>query len=127
MTQLPCISLIVPIYNVELYLSQCVESILIQTYTNLEVILVDDGSTDNCGKICDDYRNIDSRIIVIHKQNGGLSDARNTGIEIATGNYLCFIDSDDWIEPDMIEFLYNNLVNYDADLYMCDYFISYVN
>lgn len=97
------ISIIVPVYNVEKYIHQCVDSIIDQTYTNLEIILVDDGSPDNCGKICDEYAQKDSRIKVIHKENGGLSDARNHGIDAATGDWLMFIDSDDWIEADMAE------------------------
>jgi glycosyltransferase involved in cell wall biosynthesis len=123
----PRISVIVPIYKVELYLSQCIESILKQTYKNLEVILVNDGSPDNCADICNEYANIDSRIIMINKENGGLSDARNTGINIATGEYLIFVDSDDWIEIDMIELLYNNLNAYNADISMCNYFSAYKN
>lgn len=97
------ISVIVPIYRVEKYLSQCVDSILNQTYKNLEVILVDDGSPDGCGQICDAYAAKDSRVRVIHKENGGLSDARNAGIDIARGDYLAFADSDDWLEPDAYE------------------------
>ena len=91
------ISVIVPIYNVEDYLHRCVDSIINQTYTNLEIILVDDGSPDNCLKICDEYAKKDSRIKVVHKKNGGLSDARNAGLEIATGEYIGFVDSDDYI------------------------------
>lgn len=94
----PLISVIVPIYKVEEYLSRCVDSIINQTYKNLEIILVDDGSPDNCSKICDDYAKVDSRIKVIHKKNGGLSDARNAGMKVATGEYISFIDSDDWID-----------------------------
>ena len=94
------ISVIVPVYKVEQYLPQCVESILNQTYRNLELILVDDGSPDGCGKICDAYAEKDSRVRVIHKKNGGLSDARNAGLNAASGDYLSFIDGDDWIEPD---------------------------
>ena len=91
------ISVIVPIYNVEDYLDRCVDSIINQTYSNLEIILVDDGSPDNCPKMCDDYAKKDSRIKVVHKENGGLSDARNAGMKVATGEYISFIDSDDWI------------------------------
>ena len=92
------ISVIVPIYNVEKYLDKCVDSIINQTYKNLEIILVDDGSPDNCPKMCDDYAKKDSRIKVVHKENGGLSDARNAGMKVATGEYVSFIDSDDWID-----------------------------
>lgn len=110
------ISIIVPVYNVELYLKRCVESIINQSYTNLEIILVDDGSTDNSSIICDELKNIDKRIRVIHKKNGGLSDARNAGIEIAKGKYIGFVDSDDWIEKDMYESLLFELENNGADL-----------
>ena len=95
------ISVIVPVYNVEEYLPRCVDSILAQTYENLEVILVDDGTKDASDRICDDYAARDPRVRVIHKENGGLSSARNAGIDIATGEYLAFVDSDDWIEPEM--------------------------
>lgn len=97
------VSVIVPVYNVEEYLTRCVDSILVQTYGNLEVILVDDGAKDCSGKICDEYAGKDSRVRVIHKENGGLSSARNAGIDIARGDYLEFVDSDDWIEPDAVE------------------------
>lgn len=113
------ISIIVPVYKVEQYLHQCIDSIIGQTYTNLEIILVNDGSPDGCGKICDEYREKDRRIIVIHKENGGLSDARNAGIRISTGKYIGFVDSDDYIEKDMYEFLYNLIIKYDADISIC--------
>lgn len=115
------ISIIVPVYKVEEYLDKCIKSILNQTYTNLEIILVDDGSPDNCGKICDEYAKNDKRIIVIHKENGGLSDARNKGIEIAKGEYIAFIDSDDYIEKDMFEILYNLSVESHSDISMVSY------
>lgn len=101
----PLISVIVPVYRVETYLSKCVESILNQTYTNLEIWLVDDGSPDKCGEICDEYAKKDSCIKVIHKQNGGLSDARNVAIDVATGEWITFIDSDDYVSPDYVETL----------------------
>lgn len=119
------ISIIVPIYNVEDYLSQCVESILQQTYTPLEIILIDDGSIDSSGNICDDLSKKDKRIKVIHQKNKGLSGARNTGIEHSNGEYISFIDSDDFVEPDFIEFLYNNLINNDVEISacgMCDFY-----
>lgn len=97
------LSVIVPVYKVEPYIHKCVDSILGQTYTNLEVILVDDGSPDNCGKICDEYAAKDKRVKVIHKKNGGLSDARNAGIDISTGDIIGFIDSDDYIEARMYQ------------------------
>lgn len=116
------ISVIVPIYNVEPYLHKCVDSILNQTYKNIEIILVDDGSTDSCGEICDSIANKDKRIIVIHKENGGLSDARNAGIEILKGKYVTFIDSDDWVEPTYVEQLYKLIAENDADLAVCDFY-----
>lgn len=99
------ISVIIPVYNVEKELRRCLDSIIGQTYRNLEIILVDDGSTDKSGSICDEYENKDSRTKVIHKRNGGLSDARNCGIEIATGNYITFVDSDDYVTADYVEYL----------------------
>lgn len=114
------ISVIVPIYKVEKYLERCINSILNQTYNNLEIILVDDGSPDNCGKICDFYQKKDPRIKVIHKLNGGLSDARNAGLNIASGQYLGFIDSDDYIAPDMYEYLYYLIKNTNADIGICN-------
>ena len=95
------ISVIVPVYKVEPYLRRCVDSILAQSYTNLEIILVDDGSPDNCPAICDKYAEKDDRVRVIHKPNGGLSDARNYGMAVATGEYVMFVDSDDWIESEL--------------------------
>lgn len=113
------VSVIIPVYNVEKYLRECVDSVINQTYKNLEIILVDDGSPDNCGKICDEYAEIDSRVKVIHKQNGGASSARNSGIEIASGEYIGFVDGDDVIESDMYEFLLNLLVDCGADIARC--------
>lgn len=115
------ISVIVPIYNVADYLSKCIDSIINQTYRDLEIILVDDGSTDDCPKICDAYKEKDNRIIVIHKENGGLSDARNAGIEIAKGEYISFIDSDDYIDESMYETMLSNLEATDADLCICGF------
>jgi len=115
------ISIIVPIYKVEKYLNRCIKSILNQTYKNIEIILVDDGSPDNCGKICDRYANEDKRIKVIHKKNGGLSDARNAGLEICTGEYISFIDSDDWVEKNYIEVLYNLIKLKNSDIAICNY------
>lgn len=100
------ISVVIPIYKVELYLERCVQSVLKQTYCNLEIILVDDGSPDNCPEMCDVYAQQDSRIKVIHKENGGLSDARNVGIDIAKGKYITFIDSDDYVKETYVEYLY---------------------
>lgn len=114
------ISVIVPVYKVEEYLEKCIESIINQTYINLEIILVDDGSPDNCGKICDTYAEKDSRIKVIHKKNGGLSDARNAGIEQATGDFYMFIDSDDYIDKTMCEKLYHALNKQKTDVAVCN-------
>lgn len=102
----PLVSVIVPIYNVERYLKACIDSIINQTYSNLEIILVDDGSPDKCPEICDEYARLDNRIKVIHQKNGGLSDARNVGLDIATGKYISFVDSDDILHPEFIEILY---------------------
>ncbi|WGE65244.1 glycosyltransferase [Actinobacillus equuli] len=110
------ISIIVPVYNVSFYLKRCIDSLLQQTYTNLEIILVNDGSTDDSGKICDNYKIIDDRIKVIHKENGGLSSARNIGIASASGEYIGFVDSDDWVTPDMFEYLYFILRQNNADI-----------
>ena len=110
------ISVIVPIYKVEQYLDQCVESIRVQTYKNLEIILVDDGSPDKCPELCEQYALKDERIIVVHKKNGGLSDARNYGINVSTGNYIIFVDGDDYIEKNMIQRLYDALQNSKADI-----------
>lgn len=113
------ISVIVPVYKVEKYLRKCVDSIISQTYTNLEIILVDDGSPDNCPKICDEYAKQDSRVKVIHKENGGLSDARNAGMAVATGEYISFIDSDDWIENNMLEILLKEITENNCDIASC--------
>lgn len=110
------ISVIVPVYNVEAYLARCVDSILAQTYAHLEVILVDDGSKDGCGAICDAYAAKDSRVRVIHKENGGLSSARNAGLDAASGAYIAFVDSDDWIEPDAYENLMRLMEKYQVKL-----------
>lgn len=121
------ITVVVPVYNVEKYLKKCIESIINQTYKNLEIILVDDGSPDNCGKICDDYKKQDSRIKVIHKKNGGLSDARNAGIDIANGEYITFIDSDDYIDDDYVELLYNAIVKDKTDMVISSHKVIYDN
>lgn len=120
----PLISVIVPIYNVEDYLKECIESIVNQTYKDLEIILVDDGSVDDSSKICDSYANIDSRIIVVHKENEGVSVARNVGISIANGEYIQFIDSDDYVESDMIKVLYNLIIDNNSDIAICNHYVS---
>ena len=110
------ISVVLPIYNVENYIEKCMESVLNQTYKNIEIILVDDGSPDNCPIICDQYVKEDNRVKVVHKENGGLSDARNAGIKVANGDYITFIDSDDYVDKDYVEFLYNTIEETDADI-----------
>ena len=112
----PLVSVIVPCYNVEQYLSKCIDSILNQTYHNLEVWLVDDGSPDRCGEICDEYAQKDARIKVIHKKNGGLSDARNVALDVMTGEYVVCVDSDDYITPTHIEGLYHLIEKYGAEV-----------
>lgn len=112
----PLISIIVPCYNVEKYLSKCIESIINQTYNNLEILLIDDGSPDNSGDICDEYAKKDNRIKVIHKKNGGLSDARNVAIDIANGEYILFIDSDDYVAVNHVEFLFDMIYRTDSDI-----------
>lgn len=115
------ISIIVPVYKVEEYLSKCINSILKQTFDEFELILVDDGSPDRCGEICDNYAKQDKRIKVIHKNNEGLSAARNSGINIAKGKYIAFVDSDDYINERMYEILYSNALKYDSDITICKY------
>lgn len=115
----PLISVIVPVYKVEPYIHRCIDSIIQQTYKNLEIILVDDGSPDNCGKICDEYADLDSRIKVIHQQNGGLSAARNTGLDICQGEYIGFVDGDDCIHPEMYQRLYDDICKYQVKLAFC--------
>ena len=115
------VSIIVPVYKAEKYIHQCIDSLLAQTYSNIEVILVDDGSPDNCGKICDEYAAKDCRVKVIHQQNGGVSVARQTGIDHATGEYSIHADPDDWVNPNMIEELVAKAVADNADMVICDY------
>ena len=110
------ISVVLPVYNVERYIVKCINSVLNQTYKNIEVILVDDGSSDRCPQICEKYAKKDNRVKVVHKRNGGLSDARNAGIKIANGEYITFIDSDDYVDEDYVEFLYNNIEKTNADI-----------
>lgn len=119
MKQSELISVIVPVYKVEPYLDKCISSIVNQTYKNLEIILVDDGSPDNCPAMCDAWAEKDSRIRVMHKTNGGLSDARNAGMAVATGELMAFVDSDDWIVPDMYEYLYQRLTEDNSDIAAC--------
>lgn len=117
----PLVSVIIPVYNVEKYLRDCVDSVLSQTYKNIEIILVDDGSPDNCPSICDEYATKDSRVRVIHKENGGLSDARNVGIDIANGEWLCFVDSDDVVNVEYVNVLLSAAIQNDCDIAICGY------
>ncbi len=121
----PKISVVVPVYNVEKYLRQCIDSILNQTYDNLEIILVNDGSTDNCPEICDEYAHKDSRVKVIHKKNGGLSSARNRGIDESTGEYIMFVDSDDWINLNTCSIASATIQEYVADVVIWNYIREY--
>lgn len=121
----PLITVITPVYKVELYLCKCIESILCQTYKNLEIFLVDDGSPDHCGEICDTYAQRDERIKVIHKKNGGLSDARNVAINQATGEWITFIDSDDYVSPDYVATLYQLVEKYNCKVGVAQY-ISFI-
>lgn len=123
----PLISVIVPVYNVDKFLPQCIESIIGQTYENLEIILVDDGAKDNSGKICDEYATKDSRIKVIHKENAGVAEARNTGIRNIKGEYFCFVDGDDYVHKDYVEAMYSIICKYNADIAMCSYVFKYPN
>lgn len=113
------VSIIVPVYNVEQYLDRCVASLVAQTYPNIEIILVDDGATDSSGRMCDQWQTKDERIRVVHKANGGLSDARNAGFQVAGGDYICFIDSDDWVDEAFLEVLKSTLERTDADIAEC--------
>jgi len=117
----PLISIIVPIYNIGKYLPRCIDSILSQTHENLEIILINDGSTDNSGEICDEYASKDTRIIVKHQENAGVSTARNVGLEIAKGEWIGFVDADDWVEPAMFEKLLNAALTNNTQLSFCNY------
>lgn len=117
----PQISVIIPVYKVEQFLGDCIKSLLSQTFSDYEIILVEDGSPDNSGKLCDEFAAGDSRIKVVHKENGGVSSARNKGIEIAEGEWICFVDSDDWVEPEYLELLYQTAVENKADVSVCGF------
>ena len=112
----PLVSVIIPVYNVEKYLERCVDSVLAQTYTNLEIILIDDGSTDTSGKICDEYAQKDARIRVLHKKNTGIADTRNIGLDISKGEYIAFVDSDDFVASIFIEVAMDAMLNEQCDL-----------
>ena len=121
------ISIIVPIYKVEKYIKKCVDSIIFQSYKDIEIILVDDGSPDNCPMICDEYAKKDNRIKVIHKENGGLISARKAGLKASTGEYVCFVDGDDWIEPDMYEYIANAIEKYSCDCVITQFYFSFLD
>lgn len=123
----PLISVIVPVYNAEKHLSRCIKSITSQTYEQLEILLINDGSTDNSAIICDEYQRLDKRIKVFNKSNGGVSSARNCGLENAVGEYIGFVDSDDWIDSNMYEILYLNLIEHCADISACEMYYDYDN
>lgn len=125
MKDTPLISVILPVYNVENYLDRCIQSLLHQTYENLEIIVIDDGSTDSSGKLCDKYVRTDNRIYVIHQQNQGLSVARNKGIENSNGMYLTFVDSDDSVQPDMIEYLFYLIKKFDCKMSLCSHTVYF--
>lgn len=117
----PIVSIIVPVYNVELYLRKCLDSILAQTFTNFEAVLVDDGSSDNCGAICDEYAAKDSRFVVIHQQNAGIIEARIVGLHHSQGQMIAFVDDDDYLAPDYVEKLSYPIIYDGVDLVSCDY------
>lgn len=117
----PLISIIIPVYNVERYLNKCLDSIINQTYKNLEIVLVDDGSTDRSGLICDDYAAKDNRVIVLHKENSGVSEARNIGLKHSTGEFIGFVDGDDYVDRQMYELLLERLESDNSDMAACNY------
>lgn len=121
------ISVVVPVYNVEKYLQKCIDSIINQTYKKIEIILVNDGSTDNSLSICNEYKKTDSRIQVIDKKNGGLSSARNVGIKFSKGKYICFVDADDYLEHNFVEKLYNKIINNKCDISICNFVYDFEN
>lgn len=121
------ISVVIPVYNVEKYLKESLDSVINQTYKNLEIILVDDGSTDNSGKICDEYAQKDDRITVVHQQNSGAGAAKNAGLKLVKGNYLSIIDSDDYIESDMYEKMLSYMMKYDVEIVQCNFCDVYIN
>lgn len=121
---MPRVSIIVPVYKAEAYLHRCVDSVLAQTFTDFELLLIDDGSPDRSGEICDEYAQKDSRIRVIHKTNGGVSSARQRGQDVACGKYTIHVDPDDWVEPTMLEELYQKAKDDNADMVICDYYTN---
>lgn len=123
----PKISVIIPVYNVEKYLNKCIDSVLSQTYTNFELILIDDGSTDSSSRICDEYAQKDNRVIVVHKKNGGVSAARNMGLELSKGEYITFVDSDDYVDADFFEVALKEIVENNADVFVSGLTMEYYN
>ena len=123
----PKVSVIIPIYKAEAYLKKCLDSLLVQTFKDFELLLIDDGSPDKSGEICDYYVKTDSRIRVFHKENGGVSSARQYGIDNAFGEYTIHVDPDDWVEPNMLEELYAKAKTNDADMLICDYYEDYID
>lgn len=121
------VSIIIPIYNVEKYLEKCIKSIINQTYRNLEIILINDGSTDKSAKICEEYIKQDNQIVFINKKNGGSASAKNEGLKVAKGDYITFVDSDDFIESDMIEYMVNTIKKYNVDIVQCSFTNLYKN
>ena len=121
------VSIIVPVYNVEKYLEKCLKSLISQSYKNIEIILIDDGSKDNSGRICDEYKRKDSRIKVIHKENAGVSEARNSGIQKSTGKYLCFVDADDFVMDNYVEYMHQLIVKDSSDIAICTKMFSNFN
>ena len=121
------VSIIIPVYNVKKYLKRCIDCVKKQTYKNIEIILVDDGSTDGSSEICDEAKKTDERIVVLHKKNGGLSSARNAGVKVASGNYICFIDSDDTVDEDYVETLYETIKKYKTKLAVVSHRVFYTN
>ena len=119
------VSVIVPVYNVDKYISECINSIVDQTYKKLDIILIDDGSTDNSGLICDEYKDFDDRIRVIHKKNGGAASAKNVGLDLVKGKYVCFVDSDDYLSKDYVEKLLKNMIENNSDISECLFFNLY--
>lgn len=125
--KMPTLSIIVPVYRAELFLHQCIDSILNQTFQDFELILVDDGSPDSCPRICDEYIEKDNIVKVLHKTNGGIVSARNSGLRVSCGDFIGYVDSDDWIEPDMYEKMCNAAIRYNADIVICDIIHNYEN
>lgn len=121
----PLISVIVPVYNVEEFLPACIESLMAQTYGNIEILLIDDGAKDSSGKICDSYASLDPRIKVIHKENAGVAEARNTGMENMSGEYFCFVDGDDYVNKDYVNVMYSLMTEHNADISMCGYIFKW--